>query len=132
MAKKTHGTFSTRSGTGATRPERAFQAWIILVGMPMRRETTTYGQLGRHMFRKKAPGVNDKTLGHIAHYCDDHGLPQLNALCVNETTGAPGASIPLAAHEVHEEREKIYKIDWYNIRPPSPEDFKAASHKHFP
>jgi hypothetical protein len=35
MAKKTYGTFSTKAGTGATRPERALQAWIILVGMAM-------------------------------------------------------------------------------------------------
>ena len=44
----------------ATSPARAVQAWQILVGKAMNRQTVTYEGLGELMFRRKAAGVLDK------------------------------------------------------------------------
>jgi hypothetical protein len=110
----------------ASHPERAAQAWQILVGMAMNRQTITYGGLAKLMYRREAPGVLASILGHIAYYCDENGLPQLNALVVGGKRGAPGHDIPLSSTAIDATREKVYKRDWYNVCPPSLDDLAAA------
>jgi hypothetical protein len=55
--------------------ERAKQAWIILVGMATRRETTTYKLLSVKMFGHEASGVLAAILGHIMYFCQENDLP---------------------------------------------------------
>ncbi|HKN34745.1 MAG: hypothetical protein DMG41_38590 [Acidobacteria bacterium] len=58
-------------------PARAVQAWEILVSKAMNRQTVTYELLSALMYGKKAQGVLNAVLGHVAFYCEDNGLPPL-------------------------------------------------------
>jgi hypothetical protein len=89
-------------------PARALQAWQILIGMARNRQTITYEELSRLMYNKKAPGVLDKILGHIAYYCQDNGLPPLTAIVVGKGRGTPGEDIPVDPATFDRERERVY------------------------
>ncbi|KJZ12301.1 hypothetical protein TW85_16040 [Marinomonas sp. S3726] len=95
------------------------QAWQILVGAAMNRQTLTYKLLSIKMFQKEASGVLDKTLGHIAFYCDDYNLPALTSIVVGKKRGTPGHDIPLNSERFDQAREEVYDFDWYDIYPPS-------------
>ena len=99
-------------------PARAVQAWQILIGKAMNRQTVTYEGLSHLMYQKKAAGVLDKILGHIAFYCQDNGLPPLTAIVVGKGRGTPGEDIPVDPATFDKEREKVYNHDWYDVYPP--------------
>jgi hypothetical protein len=71
------------------------------------------------MFQKKAQGVLDGILGHIAYYCIDHHLPPLTSIVVGKRRGKPGGAIPLDMAEIDVKREEVYNQDWYDIYPPT-------------
>jgi hypothetical protein len=101
-------------------PERALQAWVILVSAAKNRQTLTYEGLSVLMYGKKAAGVMDKILGHIAYYCTDNGLPALTSIVVGKNRGTPGEDIPADLSEIDQLREAVYKCDWFDLHPPSP------------
>jgi hypothetical protein len=105
---------------------RAVQAWQILVGKAKNRQTVTYEDLSELMFEKKAAGVLAKILGHIAYYCKENNIPPLTVLVLEKETGKPSHGIPIDSATIDEEREKVYRRDWYNIYPPSGAEFAAA------
>jgi len=111
-------------------PARAVQAWQILVGMAMNRQTITYEGLSRMMYQKKAQGVLDRILGHIAYYCIDNVLPVLTSIVVGKGRGTPGKDIPVDPKTIDEQREMVYGYDWYNLYPPSENELKAAYENH--
>ena len=111
-------------------PDRAVQAWLILVNAAMSRQTLTYEGLSQLMYRRKAQGVLDKILGHIAFYCIDEGIPPLTSIVVGKKRGAPGADIPIDLSQFDTERERVYATDWYDIYPPSPAELSAAHANH--
>jgi len=110
-------------------PARAVQAWQILVGMAMRRQTTTYEGLSSLMYKKKAQGVLDKILGHIAFYCADNNLPGLTSIVVGKGRGTPGHDIPIDISVIDKVREKVYECDWYDIYPPSEAELLTSYEK---
>lgn len=112
------------------REERAVQAWQILVGAAMNRQTLTYKLLSIKMFKKEASGVLDKTLGHIAFFCKDNYLPALTTIIVGENRGTPGRDIPLDAERFDLAREEVYRRDWYDIYPPTAEELLFAFKKN--
>lgn len=105
------------------RPKRAQQLWIILVGKAANRQLVTYNEL-KEMLGYGGSGVFSQTLGHIACYCIQNELPGLTSLVVSEEKGVPGEGIPVDDAEA--ERIDVFKFDWYNLVPPSPEELKAA------
>ena len=107
-------------------PARAVQAWQILVGMGINRQTITYEGLSLLMYKKKAQGVLDRILGHIAYHCSDNGLPALTSIVVGKRRGTPGRDIPVDLSIIDEEREKVYNFDWYNQYPPTENELKTA------
>ena len=110
-------------------PFRAVQAWQILVGKAMNRQTVTYEGLSELMYGKKAAGVMANILGHVAFYCIDNDLPGLTSIVVGKRSGEPGEEIPIAGH-ADEEREKVYGYDWYDICPPQQSDLTEARARH--
>jgi hypothetical protein len=114
----------------AENSARSIQAWQILVGKAMSRETVTYAGLSKLMYQKEAAGVLASGLGHIAFYCMDNDLPPLTAIVVGKGPGKPGSGIPVDLSRIDEEREKVYQYDWYNVCPPSEADLAAAYKKH--
>jgi len=111
-------------------PDRAVQAWLILVGMAKRRQTATYEGLSLCMYGKEAPGVLDKILGHIVWFCIDNGLPRLTVIVVGKGRGTPGDDIPMGSLTLDEEREKVYEYDWYDIYPPTNLELQNAFNSH--
>ena len=83
------------------------------------------------MFGRDAAGVLDRILGHIAFYCKEHSLPQLNAIVVNKETGKPGHEIPLPSEHFKSETQKVFDEDWYDIHPPSKEALITAYKDHW-
>lgn len=110
----------------SSHPERALQAWQILIGAAMGRQTLTYLGLSQKMYQKNAQGVLDKILGHVAYFCSDNGLPALTALVVGKGRGTPGEDIPADRAKMDQIRESVYETDWYNVVPPTPEQLKAS------
>lgn len=107
-------------------PARALQAWIILVGAARNRQTLTYEGLSVLMFQRKAAGVLDKILGHIAFYCIEQDLPALTSIVVGKGRGTPGLDIPIDATTMNSSREKVYTYDWYDEYPPTEAELAAA------
>lgn len=105
---------------------RAVQAWQILVGLAMNRQTETYDGLSYKMFQKSAAGVLDRILGHIAYYCIDNDLLPLTVIVVNKKRGTPGSDIPIVQGDVDTLRERVYATDWFDIYPPSEEELSDA------
>lgn len=115
----------------SVHPDRAHQAWQILVGAAMNRQTLTYLGLSQKMYRKDAAGVLDKVLGHIAYFCNDNDLPALTAIVVGKGRGSPGADIPADRTRMDEIREAVYEVDWYNIVPPTPSQLKECFDRNY-
>ena len=82
------------------------------------------------MFGKEAAGVLARVLGHIAFYCEDNDLPPLTTLVVGKWPGKPGTKIPVDPAKIDEERERVYREDWYDIYPPSAAELSAADRRH--
>lgn len=116
----------TKFNPSSPHPDRAVQAWLILVGAAMNRQTLTYEGLSLLMYRRKAQGVLDKVLGHVAFYCNDNGLPALTSIVVGKKRGTPGADIPMDLERRDTERERVYAEDWYDIYPPSAEELRES------
>jgi hypothetical protein len=96
----------------------------------MHRQTLTYELLSVLMYGRKAQGVLDKILGHIAYYCIDNKLPPLTSIVVGKRRGTPGADIPIDLNQRDAERERVYENDWYDIYPPTAEQLQTSFAKH--
>lgn len=120
----------TKFNPSSPHPDRAVQAWLILVGAAMNRQTLTYEGLSLLMYRRKAQGVLDKVLGHVAFYCNDNGHPALTSIVVGKKRGTPGADIPMDLERRDTERERVYAEDWYDIRPPNAEELRKSFMKN--
>lgn len=115
-----------RFNPSSTHPLRALQAWQILCGAAMNRQTLTYLRLSELVYGKPAQGVLDRVLGHVAYFCRDNDLPVLTCIVVNQNTGLPGQDIPMSLEELNAERERVYAEDWYDIQPPSASELLAS------
>jgi hypothetical protein len=112
-------------------PARAVQAWQILVSVAKNRQTITYELLSEFMYGKKAQGVLNAVLGHIAFYCLDSDLPPLTLIVVGRRPGRPGQGFPAAdPSKIDEDRERVHKFDSYDIYPPSEADLISAYENH--
>ena len=107
-------------------PERAVQAWQILTGAAMLRRSLTYEDLSVLMYRREAAGVIQQILAHVAYYCRQEGLPILTVIVVGKDRGAPGLEIPVPSGDFDSERERVFREDWFDIYPPTADEFAAA------
>ena len=114
----------------STHPHRAVQAWLVLVSAAMHRQTLTYEGLSVLMYGRKAQGVLDRILGHVAFYCIDNRLPPLTSIVVGKKRGTPGADIPIDLSQRDIERERVYATDWFDIYPPSAEELHESYENH--
>ena len=114
----------------SNRPRRAIQAWIILIHAARNRRIETYKSLSIQMSKHYAGGTLAEVLGAIAFYCIDNNLPPLTTLVVNSETGLPGFNIPVD-EDLNMLREKVFNFeDWFQIVPPTEEQFKECLIKH--
>jgi alkylated DNA nucleotide flippase Atl1 len=103
---------------------RALQIWQILIGFAFERKITTYLEVA-DILGYKGSGTLDRQLGHILHYCKQNRLHPLTVLVVNSETGLPGPGF-VTVGDLHREREKVFNTDWFDIIPPTPEEFALA------
>jgi putative restriction endonuclease len=109
------------------RESRAVQIWQILIGKAHNRQTITYGELA-DLLGYQGAGVMAQLLAPIMCYCIQNDLPPLTILVVNSVTGSPGEGLILRGDE-NSEREKVFTYDWYNIYPPSDDDYYEVVRK---
>lgn len=114
--------------TNPTRPMRALQIWIILANCAQNRQTLTYSDLATRIGYQDVRPLG-QVLDYVWHYCNQHDLPPLTGLIVNKNTGLPGEGMgdyTLADQEI------VFKYNWYNVVPPSPDAFEQTyrQHKH--
>jgi putative restriction endonuclease len=103
---------------------RGVQIWQILVGKAHNRQTVTYEILAR-LLGIRGAGVLHEPLGRVAFYCRQHSLPPLTNLVVNKHKGVPGAD--LTDHDPTQDREEVFQYNWYNVYPPTREDYAKAN-----
>lgn len=101
----------------SNHPDRALQACLVLIDAAMNRQTLTYEGLSIQMYRRKAQGVLDRILGHVAYYCIKNDLPPLTAIVEGKKRGTPGTDIPIYLARRDLERERVYAHDWYDVYP---------------
>ncbi len=95
------------------------EVWEILVRAAAERRTLTYGQLADRLggaAAKQIPRNMKLLLNPIAHYCDQHGLPRLSDLVVNQRTQRPSYD-PGPGYDFAAAREAIFAFDWRGRQP---------------
>ena len=62
-----------------------------------------------------------RSFGHVAFYCESHGLAPLTAIVVSKRRGVPGGGIPVDIGNIDRIREQMYATDWFDISAPTAE-----------
>jgi putative restriction endonuclease len=101
--------------------ERALQAWLILIGKAYNHQTMTYIELANLMGYNDARPIRNFLIP-IMKYCDQNGLPPLTVLVVGKGSGTPGTGLTTVDNP-DLDRQKVFNYDWYNLYPPTPEEF---------
>ncbi len=114
-------------------PVRAQQAWNILVGHASFKPTgthdlgwsnvgvglITYSDLAIQMGMDSKAGVTlGRHLGVIGYYCQEQGIPPLNAIVVNKTTEAPGHGV-VETLGYRKDQKDVLSFNWYMVRTPT-------------
>jgi hypothetical protein len=115
-------------GAGDRVHVQAQRIWLILAGFvsgstrkPGDPATITYGQLAVAMgLDPRAGHTLGRQLGIVGRCCIENGLPALNSVVVNATTGAPGDWVVLSdGNSVEMEQRAVFQQDWYQVGVPT-------------
>jgi hypothetical protein len=125
-----------RYGAGDRLHVQAQQIWLILaafVSGPTRRsmdaKTMTYGELAERMGYpdRRAGHMLSRQLGIVGQYCVSNGLPALNAVVVNQTTGVPGDEVVLSEDRtVKQEQNAVMAQNWLQLGVPTTGTFRKV------
>lgn len=115
---------ATPMQTRFTRYQRSLQIWTLLVCAARDRKCFTYGDVARVLGMKGA-GVMSSFLDPVMRYCARNGYPPLTVLVVNKTSGLPGEGLT-TLEETNADRERVFRFNWFAVRPPESDDFRAA------
>lgn len=111
--------------TGKKSAIRALQAWQYLIGKANNRQIVRYDELRILMGYANCNPLS-YILGCIMFYCEQNDLPPLTIIVVN-TSGVPGEGFTAETRKnYHQSREKVFNYDWFEIVPPSVEQFCNA------
>jgi hypothetical protein len=109
------------------RYQRAVQIWALLVVAATERKTYTYGQLAK-LFGYDGAGTMGQFLAPIMFYCQQHKVPPLTVLVVNQDTELPGHGFEKGSHlDLNGLRRTVYMHNWFAVPFPSETDFEKAS-----
>jgi hypothetical protein len=120
----------------ATRPNRARQAFEILIGCAMRKQLISYGELKGLMYPETEGGGAQSiapTIGCILFWCQANNLPLLNTIVINESSpdvwqrGLPGSGCGIDPEEVPAMWARVFEFDWYSIEPPTEEELAETA-----
>jgi len=107
-----------------TRYQRSSQIWSLLICAANERKSYTYGNIA-DILGFGGAGTMAQFLGPIMWLCEDNEWPPLTVLVVNQDTGLPGEGLS-TLEEVNEDRETVFKFDWFSLEPPQNADFSNA------
>ena len=102
---------------------RSAQAWLALVTQAAHRRTTTYDALGALLLSHPLTLRSD--LDPINDYCNEHWLPPLAVVCVDQETGEPSRG-NIGVFRLDKNRERVFNHNWFALVPPAPEEIKEA------
>jgi hypothetical protein len=107
---------------------RALQAYLVLIGLAWERKTVTYGDLSREqMGGYGSGGILDRPLGAIMGWCDEHNLPPLTVLVVNDASGVPGVGLKTVPNnDWPSAQQGVFKFNWFSVVPPTRDQLDAA------
>jgi len=98
-------------------PAWALRAYLVLIGCAADRQTVTYDALARRI-KRGGPNLLAKPLALLTRWCQQHSLPALASLVVEQTTGLPGPGFAAVSRdEVPREQERVWEFEWYAILP---------------
>jgi hypothetical protein len=105
-----------------TEPAWGLRAYLVLIGCAADRQTVTYDALARRIKRSGA-NLLTRPLVLITRWCQQHCLPALASLVVEQTTGLPAPDFAaISRGEIPREQERVWEFDWYAILPPTIEE----------
>ncbi len=111
--------------TGRKSAVRALQAWQILIAKASNRQIIRYEHLQRLMDYPDARPLST-ILTHVMHLCRAWKLPPLTVIVVNRD-GTPGEGFTdVPRVEFDHWREQVFDENWFNIVPPTVDQFHAA------
>jgi putative restriction endonuclease len=102
--------------------ERALQVWLILIGKAYNHQTMTYIELANLMGYNDARPIRNFLIP-IMNYCDQNDLPPLTVLVVSKEKGTPGTGLTTVDNP-DLDRQRVFNYNWYNLYPPTPEEFQ--------
>ena len=108
-----------------TRFQRVLQVWSLLVCAARDRRIYTYGQIADALGMPGARRTVASFLGPIMYYCRQKRFPPLTVLVVNQGTGRPGKGL-IIDNDVDKERERVFRHNWFKMKPPETADFEEA------
>jgi alkylated DNA nucleotide flippase Atl1 len=100
---------------------------MLLACAAKERKSYTYGNIA-NILGMGGAGVMAQFLGPIMHFCQQNDYPPLTVLVVNQETGLPGDGLT-TLEEVNQDRERVFRFDWFAIAPPETQDFDKANNK---
>lgn len=129
---------------GDSIPKQTQQMWHVLASIAVlkpdnkkytggwRAGLVTYGALAELMGKPRRAGVTfTRQLGIIGKYCEENGLPALNAIVISGRWGEPGEYVLLAkSDDVQAEIEMVLEEAWLSIRPPTINQLRGVYERH--
>ena len=110
---------------------RALRLWLILTCMARARQATTFGELAQLIGMNPAFALPVAGyLNPIAALCYENELPLLTALVLSASGDTPtglAAWLQRFQQTLPEAQEAVFNFDWYDIFPPTPEEFGEAA-----
>jgi hypothetical protein len=112
---------------GCRIPERALQAYLVLIGLAWNRQTITYGEISEYQMEFGHGGILSGPLGCIMGWCHEQGLPALTVLVVNDKTGIPGDGlVTVEGENFPAAQQKVFQCNWFSLFPPSISELEEA------
>lgn len=114
----------------STVPTRAFQAYLVLIGLAWHRQTVTYGQLSQDYMEYGTGGILAAPLGCIMGWCYEQGLPPLTAIVVNDMTGIPGGGlVTVEGDDFPASQQSVFAKNWFKFSPPTIQELSEAGER---
>jgi hypothetical protein len=95
-----------------TEPAWGLRAYLVLIGCAADRQTVTYDDLARRINRG-GPNLLARPLDLITRWCQQHGVPAIASLVVEQATALPAPGFAaVSKDEVGQATEKFKKRHW--------------------
>ena len=122
---KTFTELTNQTETGRKSAVRALQAWQYLIARASNRQIIRYEDL-RHVMGYPDDRPLFTILGYVMYLCSQWKLPPLTVIVVN-SDGTPGPGFTeIPRSEFDRKREDVFAYPWYEVVPPSIDDFANA------